>query len=58
MGGACRAHGRYDKYIQNVGKHEGKRLLVRHRRGWEDNIRMDLKETGWEGCGIDAYDSG
>jgi hypothetical protein len=32
-----------------VGKPEGKRPLGRHRRRWEDNIRMDVKETGWEG---------
>jgi hypothetical protein len=32
-----------------VGKPEGKRPLVRHRRGWEDNIRMDLRVTGREG---------
>jgi hypothetical protein len=27
-----------------VGKPEGKRPG----RGWEDGIRMDLRETGWE----------
>jgi hypothetical protein len=32
-----------------VGKSEGKRLLGRLRRRWEDNIRMDLRKTGWEG---------
>jgi hypothetical protein len=31
-----------------VGKHEGKRLLRRSRHRWEDNIRMDLRETGWQ----------
>jgi hypothetical protein len=31
-----------------VGKPEGKRLLGRPRRKWEDNIRIDLQE---EGCG-------
>jgi hypothetical protein len=30
-----------------VGKPEGKRLLRRPRRRWEDNIRMDLREIGW-----------
>jgi hypothetical protein len=29
-----------------VGKPEGKRLLERPRRRWEDNIRMDLQEVG------------
>jgi hypothetical protein len=29
-------------------KPEGKRPLVRPRRRWEDGIRMDLREIGWE----------
>jgi hypothetical protein len=32
-----------------VGKPEGKRLLGRPRRRWEDNIRMDLQEVGGGG---------
>jgi hypothetical protein len=31
-----------------VRKPEGDRLLRRPRHRWEDNIRMDLKEIGWE----------
>jgi len=31
-----------------VGKPEAKRPLGRHRRRWEDHIKMDLQE---EGCG-------
>jgi hypothetical protein len=31
-----------------VVKSEGKRPLGRPRRGWEDNIKMDLQEVG---CG-------
>jgi hypothetical protein len=31
-----------------VGKPEGKRPLGRPRRGWLDNIRMDLVEVGWD----------
>jgi hypothetical protein len=27
---------------------EGKRSLARLRRRWEDNVRMDLREVGWE----------
>jgi hypothetical protein len=27
----------------------GRRPLLRPRRRWEDNIRMDLQEMGWEG---------
>ena len=29
-----------------TGKPTGKRPLGRHRRRWEDNIRMDLEEIG------------
>jgi hypothetical protein len=31
-----------------VGKSDGKRPLGKLRRRWEDNIRMDLREIGWE----------
>ena len=32
-----------------VGKPHGKRTLGRHRRRWEDTIKMDLQEVGCEG---------
>jgi hypothetical protein len=32
-----------------VGKPEGKRPLGRLRRKWVDNIKMDLREIGWDG---------
>jgi hypothetical protein len=32
-----------------VGKPEGKRALGKPRHRWEDNIRMDLRDVGWEG---------
>jgi hypothetical protein len=32
-----------------VLKPEGKRPLVRTRHRWENNIRIDLREIGWEG---------
>jgi hypothetical protein len=41
-----------------VGKPEGKIPLGRPRRRWEDGIRMDLKEIGLEGCGLDSTGSG
>jgi transcription termination factor 2 len=31
-----------------VGKQEGKRPLGRPRCGWVDNIKMDLREIGWD----------
>jgi len=36
-------------YYIMVGKPEGKRTLERSRRRWEDNVRSDLREIGWEG---------
>jgi hypothetical protein len=32
-----------------VGKPEGKRPLGRPRSRWVDNIKIDLRETGWDG---------
>jgi hypothetical protein len=32
-----------------VGKLEGSRPLGRPRRRWVDNIKMDLREIGWDG---------
>jgi hypothetical protein len=32
-----------------VGKPEGKRLLGRPRRRWEENITVDFKGMGWFG---------
>jgi hypothetical protein len=32
-----------------VGRTEGKRSLGRPRHRWEDNIKMDLTEIGFEG---------
>jgi len=40
---------RRDIYRVLVGKPEGKRSLERHRRKWEDSIKMDLQEVG---CGV------
>jgi hypothetical protein len=37
-----------------VGKPEGKRPLGRQCRRWVDNIKMDLREIGWDG--IDCID--
>jgi hypothetical protein len=31
-----------------VGIHEGTRPLARHRRKWEVNIRLNVKDIGWE----------
>jgi hypothetical protein len=34
-----------------VGKPGGKRPLGRPRRRWVDNIKIDLREIGWDGMG-------
>jgi hypothetical protein len=38
-----------NSYSILVGKTEGKRLLGRPRCRWVDNIKMDLREIGWDG---------
>jgi hypothetical protein len=38
-----------NEYNILVGKPDGKRSLGIPRHRWEDNIRMDLREIGWEG---------
>jgi hypothetical protein len=35
-----------------VGKLEGRRLLGRPRRRFVDNIKMDLREIGWDGMDL------
>jgi hypothetical protein len=34
-----------------VGKPKGKRPLGRPRRRWVDNIKIDLREIGWDSVG-------
>jgi hypothetical protein len=36
------------RYRILVGKPEGKRSLGRPRRRWVDNIKIDLREIGWD----------
>jgi hypothetical protein len=36
-----------DAYNILVGRPEGRRPLGRHRRRWEDNIKLDLREIGF-----------
>jgi hypothetical protein len=36
-------------YRALMGKPEGRRPLGRPRRRWDDNIKKDLREVGWEG---------
>jgi hypothetical protein len=45
-----------DAYRVLVGKSERRRPLGRPRRRWEDNIKMDLREVGLGGGGMDWID--
>jgi hypothetical protein len=55
IGGACGTYGDGERYIDLlVEKPEVKGTLGRHRRSWEDNIKMPLQEIGREeGQGLD-----
>jgi hypothetical protein len=49
MGRACSTNeGNRNAYSISVGKSEGKRTLGRPRHRWVDNIKMDLREIGWD----------
>jgi hypothetical protein len=48
-GHAARMRDRRRAYRVLVGRPEGRKPLVRPRRRWEDNIKMDLQEVGWGG---------
>jgi hypothetical protein len=50
MGKACSTNGeKRNECRMLVGKPERNRPLLRPRRRWVDNIKMDLRETGWDG---------
>jgi hypothetical protein len=49
--GTCSTHGQgRSVYRVFVWRPKGKRPLGRPRRRWEDNIKMDLRETGIDGA--------
>ncbi|KAJ4436762.1 hypothetical protein ANN_16894 [Periplaneta americana] len=47
-GHVARMDGSRNAYRVLVGRPEGKRPLGRPRRRWEDNIKMDLREVGYD----------
>jgi hypothetical protein len=55
MGRACSTNGeKRNAYRILLGNPEGKRPLGRPRRRSVDNMKMDLREIGWDGMdGID-----
>jgi hypothetical protein len=49
MGRVCSTNGeKRNAYRILVGKPEGKRPLGRPRRRWVHNIKIDLREIGWD----------
>jgi hypothetical protein len=48
-GHVTRMEAKRNAYRILVGKPEGKRPLERPRRRWVDNIKIDLREIGWDG---------
>jgi hypothetical protein len=51
MGGACSTNGeKRNAYRILMGEPEGKRPPGRPRRRCVDNIKMDLREIGWDGA--------
>jgi hypothetical protein len=50
MGRACNTHwGNRNIYMGFWWESQKKRPLGRPRRRWVDNIKMDLRETEWDG---------
>jgi hypothetical protein len=48
-GHAARMEAKRNAYRILVGKPEGNRSLGRPKCKWVDNIKMDLREIGWDG---------
>jgi hypothetical protein len=48
-GHVARMGAKRNAYRILVGNPEGKRPLGRPRRRWVDNIKMNLREVGWDG---------
>jgi hypothetical protein len=48
MGRECSTNGKKGNACRILmGNPEGKKLLGRPKRKWEDNIEIDLREIGW-----------
>jgi hypothetical protein len=53
VGGTCGTHGGGERCLQRFGwRSEGKRPLGRPRLRWDDNITLDLGETGINGSNL------
>jgi hypothetical protein len=49
MSGVCGTHGGQERYRVFVRRPDGKGLLGRPKRRWDDNIKINLKEVRWGG---------
>jgi hypothetical protein len=50
MGGACSTNGGEEECIWDIGGQARRKETTRKtRRRWVDNIKMDLREIGWDG---------
>jgi hypothetical protein len=50
VGRACNTNGeKFNAYRILMGKTRRKKTLERPKRRWVNNIKMDLKEMGWDG---------
>jgi hypothetical protein len=50
MGEAFSRHGEMrNTYKMLTGRPEGKRKFESSRHSWKDNIKINLRDTGWEG---------
>jgi hypothetical protein len=58
MGSACSAYGEEEEFIQDFyEKVRMEEAIKEHKRKWENNAKMDLREIGWGWCGLDSSGS-
>jgi hypothetical protein len=55
-GHVARMGAKRNEYRILLGMSERKRPLGRPRRRWVNNIKIDLREIGWDGMGWDGLD--
>jgi hypothetical protein len=59
VGGACGTHGRGEKSVQGFGGKVRRKETTWKTKAWVGKgIRMDLREIGLGGCGLDSTGPG